>query len=73
MIGTTDTLYKGDINKPLPNQDEIDYLLHVVNQYTGKNQLNRSDITAAWAGCARLWARAAGKQPAARRKCRASI
>jgi glycerol-3-phosphate dehydrogenase len=50
MIGTTDTPYKDDIENPLPNQDQIDYLLHAVNQYTGKNQLNRSDITASWAG-----------------------
>jgi glycerol-3-phosphate dehydrogenase len=50
MIGTTDSLYKGDIDNPLPNGDEIDYLLNVVNQYSGKNKLNRSDVKAGWAG-----------------------
>jgi glycerol-3-phosphate dehydrogenase len=50
MIGTTDTNYSGDINNPLPVQDEIDYLLDVVNRYSEPNKLNRSDVTASWAG-----------------------
>lgn len=50
MIGTTDGLYEGDINNPVPNADEIDYLLHVVNSYTDTHRLNRSDITGSFAG-----------------------
>ncbi|CAN5471895.1 glycerol-3-phosphate dehydrogenase/oxidase [soil metagenome] len=50
MIGTTDTGYDGDIDNPLPVQDEIDYLLDVVNRYSEPNKLNRSDVTASWAG-----------------------
>ncbi|MBY0357775.1 MAG: glycerol-3-phosphate dehydrogenase/oxidase [Candidatus Obscuribacterales bacterium] len=50
MIGTTDTPYTGDINKPLAESDEIDYLLSVVNAYTDKNKLKRSDVTASFAG-----------------------
>jgi len=50
MIGTTDSLYSGELNKPLPNADEVDYLLSAVNKYTGEHRLNRSDVTAAWAG-----------------------
>jgi glycerol-3-phosphate dehydrogenase len=50
MIGTTDTGYEGDIDNPLPVQDEIDYLLDVVNRYSAPNKLNRSDVTASWAG-----------------------
>jgi glycerol-3-phosphate dehydrogenase len=50
MIGTTDTAYNGDINNPLPNADEIDYLLHVVNSYSDTHKLNRSDITGSFAG-----------------------
>ncbi len=50
MIGTTDEAYAGDINNPLPNRDEIDYLLHIVNSYTDTHRLNRSDITGCFAG-----------------------
>ncbi|HEY9789803.1 MAG TPA: glycerol-3-phosphate dehydrogenase/oxidase [Candidatus Obscuribacterales bacterium] len=50
MIGTTDTAYNGDINNPMPNADEIDYLLHVVNSYSDTHKLNRSDITGSFAG-----------------------
>jgi glycerol-3-phosphate dehydrogenase len=50
MIGTTDQLYEGDINNPVPTGDEIDYLLHVVNSYTDTHKLNRSDITGTFAG-----------------------
>jgi glycerol-3-phosphate dehydrogenase len=50
MIGTTDIAYHGDINNPLPNGDEIDYLLSVVNSYSDTHKLNRSDITGSFAG-----------------------
>jgi glycerol-3-phosphate dehydrogenase len=50
MIGTTDTGYSGKIDNPLPVQDEIDYLLDVVNRYSEPNKLNRSDVIASWAG-----------------------
>ena len=50
MIGTTDTSYDGDINNPLPNADEIDYLLGIVNSYSDSHRLNRSDITGTFAG-----------------------
>ena len=50
IVGTTDSIYRGDINNPLPNNDEIDYLLHAVNNYNGGRQLNRSDVNATWAG-----------------------
>jgi len=50
MIGTTDTAYSGSLDNPLPDGDEIDYLLSVVNAYSETTRLNRSDIIAAWAG-----------------------
>ncbi len=50
MVGTTDDIYKGDLDNPLANSDEIDYLLNVMNQYTEKSTVNRSDIISAWAG-----------------------
>lgn len=49
MIGTTDTLFEGSLDSPLPNEDEISYLLNVVNSYS-RETLNRSDVIAAWAG-----------------------
>ena len=50
MIGTTDTQYNGDIDEPLPQEEEVDYLLSVVNRYTSGRKLQRDDIIAAWAG-----------------------
>jgi len=50
MIGPTDTLYRNDLNRPMANADEVDYLLSVVNEYNGQRRLNPSDVTATWAG-----------------------
>lgn len=50
MIGTTDSVYKDDINNPMANAEEVDYLLSVVNSYNGQRRLNRSDVIATWAG-----------------------
>jgi glycerol-3-phosphate dehydrogenase len=50
MIGTTDSLYSGNLNHPMANGDEVDYLLNAVNNYNGQRRLNRSDVIATWAG-----------------------
>lgn len=50
MIGTTDHLYDGDINNPIPAVDEVDYLLEIVNSYTDTHKLSRRDITGCFAG-----------------------
>ncbi len=50
MIGTTDRPYSGALDKPLPDLDEIDYLLSVINSYTETHRLNRSDIVGSFAG-----------------------
>jgi glycerol-3-phosphate dehydrogenase len=50
MIGTTDRRYDGELDRPLPNGDEIDYLLSVINSYTNTYTLNRSDIVGSFAG-----------------------
>ncbi len=50
IIGPTDSIYSGDLNHPLANNDEVDYLLQVLNKYNGGRLLNRSDISATWAG-----------------------
>lgn len=50
MIGTTDTNYVGSLDNPLPELEEIDFLLSVVNHYTKRSKLKRDDVIAAWAG-----------------------
>ncbi len=50
MIGTTDTAYSGDINNSLPEEEEVEYLLSVVNEYAGERKLKRTDVIAAWSG-----------------------
>ncbi|MBX9724995.1 MAG: glycerol-3-phosphate dehydrogenase/oxidase, partial [Candidatus Obscuribacterales bacterium] len=50
MIGTTETAYTGDIENLRANEDEIAYLLSVVNSYTNSHKLNRSDVKATFAG-----------------------
>jgi glycerol-3-phosphate dehydrogenase len=50
MIGTTDTGYAGDLDNPLANVDEVDYLISVVNTYSGSSKITRDDVIASWAG-----------------------
>jgi glycerol-3-phosphate dehydrogenase len=50
MIGTTDQLYKGDIDRPHASNDEINYLLSVVNSYTESHKLQASDVRGTFAG-----------------------
>ncbi len=47
-IGTTDT-EGGDIERPVANEDDVDYLLRHVNRYMSC-QLTRADIISTWAG-----------------------
>lgn len=50
MIGTTDTSYSGSLDNPLPEPEEIDFLLKTVNHYVGRNHLKKEHVIAAWAG-----------------------
>src|SRR5262249_14288242 len=50
MIGTTDRPYSGELDRPLPDRDEIDYLISTVNSFTETNKLNNSDIIGSFAG-----------------------
>ncbi len=50
MIGTTDEAYSGNLDSPMPNSDEIDYLLQVTNGFLSGRKLNRSDIIGSFAG-----------------------
>jgi glycerol-3-phosphate dehydrogenase len=50
MIGTTDQFYEGDLDQPLPTEQEIDYLLNQVNRYLNGRRLSKQDIIGCFAG-----------------------
>ena len=49
-FGTTDTDYDGDFEKPTVSQDDVDYLLRVVNRRFPKANITLDDIETSWAG-----------------------
>lgn len=49
-FGTTDTDYKGDLAHPRVSQEDVDYLLEIVNNRFPEAQLTMADIESAWAG-----------------------
>lgn len=49
-FGTTDTDYTGDFEHPTVTQEDVDYLLKVVNHRFPKAGLIINDIEASWAG-----------------------
>ncbi len=49
LVGTTDNDYDGDIDEVRPGSDDIEYLLHAVNDYFGTS-IGREDLTGAYAG-----------------------
>src|SRR5437588_28122 len=49
LIGTTDNDYEGDIEHVQPSRDDIDYLLHAINEFFGSS-LSHADVTGAYAG-----------------------
>ncbi|MFK7972365.1 MAG: glycerol-3-phosphate dehydrogenase/oxidase [Bacteroidia bacterium] len=49
-IGTTDTDYTGDKVRIRTNQEDVDYLLHAVNEAFPKLDLKASDANSSWAG-----------------------
>jgi len=51
MVGTTDTSYEGPLEHPLATEDEIQYLLDVINSYAREDRkVSRGDVIASWAG-----------------------
>lgn len=59
-FGTTDTDYQGDFNHPTVEQEDVDYLLKIVNRRYLKVNLTVEDIEAAWAGLRPLISEAGG-------------
>ncbi|MGX4686633.1 type 1 glycerol-3-phosphate oxidase [Vagococcus sp. JNUCC 83] len=49
-FGTTDTDYTGDLMNPTVTQEDVDYLLKVVNNRFPDRHITLSDIEASWAG-----------------------
>ncbi|WP_455200312.1 glycerol-3-phosphate dehydrogenase/oxidase [Kaarinaea lacus] len=50
MIGTTETVFRGDVANVVPLDDEIDYLLNTYNHYFSDQAKRREDVTDAFAG-----------------------
>ena len=59
-FGTTDTDYQGDYNHPTVEQEDVDYLLKIVNRRYPHANLTIEDIEAAWAGLRPLISEAGG-------------
>lgn len=49
-IGTTDTEYKGDLNRVFPSLEDVAYLLQAVNFMFPSIHLKLSDVESSWAG-----------------------
>ncbi len=49
-VGTTDTVYNQNIDKPQCNKDDADYLLKAVNHIFPTLKLKLEDIESSWAG-----------------------
>lgn len=49
-IGTTDTEYKADKERPRTNQEDVDYLLEATNSMFPEVNLRQEDVVSSWAG-----------------------
>ncbi|MFC7442579.1 glycerol-3-phosphate dehydrogenase/oxidase [Laceyella putida] len=49
-IGTTDTVYHGDLSHPRVTRDDRDYLIHAINEVFSPVHLRSEDIETCWAG-----------------------
>ena len=49
-FGTTDTDYQGDFTDPKVTQEDVDYLLDVINHRYPEANITLNDIEASWAG-----------------------
>ena len=49
-VGTTDTIYNQDLNKPHCNKEDVEYLLTAVNKMFPAVALKPEDVVSTWAG-----------------------
>ncbi|MCO8293649.1 type 1 glycerol-3-phosphate oxidase [Tetragenococcus halophilus] len=59
-FGTTDTDYHGDFNHPTVTQEDVDYLLRIVNRRYPDAAIGLDDIESSWAGLRPLIAKNGG-------------
>ena len=50
ILGTTDTDYNGPLDNPTCDDEDIDYVLDVVNGAFPRAGLSRVDLVSTWAG-----------------------
>jgi glycerol-3-phosphate dehydrogenase len=50
ILGTTDTDYRGPLENPSCDAEDVDYILRVVNEGFPAARLQRSDVISAWSG-----------------------
>lgn len=50
ILGTTDTDYNGPLSNPTCDDDDIDYVLSVVNSTFPQANLSKADLVSTWAG-----------------------
>ncbi len=61
ILGTTDTDYKGSLDKVFSNADDVSYVLLIVNHFFPKAKLTEADVIRTWAGLRPLIADPNGK------------
>lgn len=49
-VGTTDTVYNQDINRPRTSKADVEYILAATNKIFPKAKLTQADIESSWAG-----------------------
>jgi glycerol-3-phosphate dehydrogenase len=65
LIGTTDTDYRGSLDDPAADADDVAYLLEAVHQTFPGAQIGRDDIISAFAGLRPLVAAPGSRSPSA--------
>lgn len=49
-VGTTDTIYNQDIDRPLVSKEDVDYTITAINEMFPTLNITSSDIQSSWAG-----------------------
>jgi glycerol-3-phosphate dehydrogenase len=49
-VGTTDTIYNQDIDRPLVSKSDVDYTINAINDMFPSLNVSASDIQSSWAG-----------------------
>ncbi len=60
ILGTTDTDYRGSLESVHADREDIDHVLHIVNQFFPTTRIGLKDVMGTWAGLRPLLANASG-------------